>query len=189
MFINWFIRPYKSLIIFFISLGRMIVFLYFDCYVTNNLFWKSWNQTFVVSVGGLCGSLKVSLLRERAFSFCVANKDVGFHILKLRKFICPQFKCFFNLWGRGGPNWKREFLQWQIETDAEWTVVSPSKRHVALGMATLKNKTPKIYYSFCQFVAKKSFCLLKIWVMKHVKVIRSLSQLLWEGLYYQMIFM
>jgi hypothetical protein len=32
-------------------------------------------------IGGLCGSLKASLLSERVFSFCVANKDVGFHIL------------------------------------------------------------------------------------------------------------
>jgi hypothetical protein len=39
-------------------------------------------------IGGLCGSLKVSLLNERVFSFCVANKDVGFHILQLKKYSC-----------------------------------------------------------------------------------------------------
>jgi hypothetical protein len=47
--------------------------------------------------GGFCGQLQVSLLHDRVFSFSVSSKEVGFHILKLRKFSCPQFKCFFYL--------------------------------------------------------------------------------------------
>jgi hypothetical protein len=61
-------------------------------------------------IGGLCGELKVSIIRERVFSFCVSSKDVGFHILKLKRYSCPQFKCFFHLWGHGGPNREREFF-------------------------------------------------------------------------------
>jgi hypothetical protein len=61
------------------------------------------------AVGGYCGEIKVSLIRDRVFSFCVANKSVGFHVAKLRSYSCTQFKCFFHLWGRGGPNWQREF--------------------------------------------------------------------------------
>jgi hypothetical protein len=30
------------------------------------------------AIGGLCGLLKVSYLRERVFLFCVASKSVGF---------------------------------------------------------------------------------------------------------------
>jgi hypothetical protein len=66
-------------------------------------------------LGGLCGDFKVSLLRDRVFSLCVSSKDVGFHIIKLRRFSCPKFKCFFHLWSSGGPNWKREYFQWQRE--------------------------------------------------------------------------
>jgi hypothetical protein len=47
------------------------------------------------AIGGSCGNLKVSLIKDRVFSFCVANKNVGFHILKLRRFLCQQFKCYF----------------------------------------------------------------------------------------------
>ena len=91
-------------------------------------------------IGGYCGELKVSLLRDRVFSFCVSCKDVGFHILKLRKFSCAQFKCFFSLWGRGGPNWRREFSLWQKEVESEWILVSPSKKIMQHGLSALKHK-------------------------------------------------
>jgi hypothetical protein len=94
-------------------------------------------------LGGFCDSFKVSALSERVFSFCVSSKRVGFQILKLRKFVCPKFKCFFHLWGRGGPNWKREFKNWQKECDEEWTLISPSKRRVQLGLSALKKPAPK----------------------------------------------
>jgi hypothetical protein len=51
------------------------------------------------AIASSCGNLKVSLIKNRVFSFCVADKNVGFHILKLRKFSCQQFKCYFYLWG------------------------------------------------------------------------------------------
>jgi hypothetical protein len=94
-------------------------------------------------LGGFCDSFKVSALSERVFSFCVSSKRVGFQILKLRKFVCPKFKCFFHLWGRGGPNWKREFKIWQQECEEEWNLISPSKRRIQLGLRALKKPAPK----------------------------------------------
>jgi hypothetical protein len=32
--------------------------------------------------------------------------------LNKRSFTCSKFKCFFHLWGAGGPNWRREFHLW-----------------------------------------------------------------------------
>jgi hypothetical protein len=49
------------------------------------------------SLAGFCGSLKVSQIADRVFSFCVSNKKVGFHITKMRSYSCPQFKCYFHL--------------------------------------------------------------------------------------------
>jgi hypothetical protein len=90
------------------------------------------------ATGGFSGDLKVSLLCDRVFSFCVSTKYVGFHLFNLRSFACKQFKCFFHLWGRGGPNWQREFQQWQVEYQQSWTIVSPGKKRVQLGMNALK---------------------------------------------------
>jgi hypothetical protein len=45
---------------------------------------------------------------------------------------------FFHLWGLEGPNWKREFVAWQKECNKEWTLVSPSKRRVQLGLLAMK---------------------------------------------------
>jgi hypothetical protein len=92
------------------------------------------------AIGGSCGNLKVSLINDRVFSFCVANKNVCFHILKLRKISCQQFKCYFYLWGRGGPNWQWEFSNWKQQCDDDWILVSPSKRIVQKGLEALKKK-------------------------------------------------
>jgi hypothetical protein len=94
-------------------------------------------------IGGYCGSLKVSQLGDRVFSFLVSSKQVGFHILNLRSYSCPKFKCFFHLWGHGGPNWTHEFKLWQKECNKEWTLVSPSKRRMQLGLNALKSVMPK----------------------------------------------
>ena len=67
------------------------------------------------ALGGYCSSLKVSCLRDRVFSFHVSCKDVGFFILHQRSFVCDHFKCFFHLWGRGGPDCEKEFKVWQLE--------------------------------------------------------------------------
>ena len=39
--------------------------------------------------GGRCDALKVSILRDRVFSFMVANKKVGFLLTGRRKFVSP----------------------------------------------------------------------------------------------------
>jgi hypothetical protein len=64
-------------------------------------------------LGGFCGELLVSTLKDRVFTFAVASKAVAFHILKLKQYRCQQFKCYFHLWSGGGPNWMREFSLWQ----------------------------------------------------------------------------
>jgi hypothetical protein len=79
------------------------------------------------AIGGYCGMLKVSSLRERVFSFLVVNQHVGFHIVQSQVFECKNFKCYFHLWGFGGPNWQSEFRLWQQECDQQWTLISPSK--------------------------------------------------------------
>jgi hypothetical protein len=95
------------------------------------------------AIGGYCGSLMVSQLGDRVFSFLVSSKQVGFHVLNLRSYSCPKFKCFFHLWGCGGPNWTHEFKLWQKECNEEWTLVSPSKRRMQLGLNALKSVMPK----------------------------------------------
>jgi hypothetical protein len=40
------------------------------------------------ATGGFSGDLKVSLLRDRVFSFCVSCKSVGFYLFNLRSFAC-----------------------------------------------------------------------------------------------------
>jgi hypothetical protein len=63
--------------------------------------------------------------------------------MNVRSFSCDKFKCYFHLWGFGGPNWSREFREWQKECQLEWTLVSPSKRRIQLGLQALKAKAPK----------------------------------------------
>jgi hypothetical protein len=90
------------------------------------------------AIGGLCDELKVSLLRDRVFSFTVSSKQIGFLIHQTRSFSVKQFKCFFHLWGRGGPNWSREFASWQVECQQEWTLVCPYRRTVQMGMNAMR---------------------------------------------------
>jgi hypothetical protein len=87
--------------------------------------------------------MKISVLRDRVFSFCVASKQIGFHILKLRMYRCSLFKCFFHLWGRGGPNWEREFNLWQSECQSEWTLVSPGKKRAQMAMKAMEKPVPR----------------------------------------------
>ena len=89
------------------------------------------------AIGGSAIDLSVQLIKDKVFSFIVSCKRVGLLILQLRSFACPQFKCFFHLWGNGGPNWKREFIIWKKECDAEWILISPSKRRASLGLIAM----------------------------------------------------
>jgi hypothetical protein len=95
------------------------------------------------ALGGFCGSLFVTQLRDRVFSFRVASKEVGFYIIQKRIFIAEKFKCYFHLWSNGGPNWKREFASWQQDNNQQWTLVSPSRRRVNMGMNALNLPVPK----------------------------------------------
>jgi hypothetical protein len=106
-------------------------------------------------LGGFCGELLVSTLKDRVFSFAVASKEVAFHILKLKQYRCQQFKCFFHLWSRGGPNWRREFSLWQQECQTEWILVSPSKRAMQLGLSAMKNSAPKSIHKPMGFLGPK----------------------------------
>jgi hypothetical protein len=78
-------------------------------------------------IGGFCGDLNIKIIQNRVFSFSVSCKSVGFMVVGLRDFVCPQFKCFFHLWGFGGPNWRREFLFWQRECAGEWIIACHKK--------------------------------------------------------------
>jgi hypothetical protein len=79
-------------------------------------------------LGGLCDDMLVIQLADRVFRFSVASRHVGFMIYAMKYFTCASFKCFFHLWGNGGPSWKSEFRSWQKECNEEWTLVSPNKK-------------------------------------------------------------
>jgi hypothetical protein len=128
------------------------------------------------ALGGFCGSLNVMQLRDRVFSFRVASKAVGFYIIQKRIFTSEKFKCYFHLWSDGGPNWKREFAHWQHNEHQQWTLVSPSKRRVNLGMNALHLPVPKsalkhtvpvnkklVFAEEIHYEAKKGLCCGAIW--------------------------
>ena len=71
--------------------------------------------TLESALGGSAIDLWVSYIADNVFSFNVSCKEVGFHIVDTRSYSCPQFKCYFHLWGNGGPNWYREFKIWKKE--------------------------------------------------------------------------
>ena len=93
--------------------------------------------TLEAALGGSAIDLMVTYIKDKVFSFVVSCKEIGFHIVDSRSYACPQFKCYFHLWGNGGSNWWREFLIWKKECDAEWILVSPSKRRATLGMLAM----------------------------------------------------
>ena len=64
-----------------------------------------------------------SVLADRVFKFAVSSKQVGFLICNLRSIDCKLFKCYFHLWGHGGPNWMREEKIWHHQMNAEWSQV------------------------------------------------------------------
>ena len=91
------------------------------------------------ALGGSAIDLWVSYITDKVFSFNVSCKEVGFHIVDTRSYSGPQFKCYFHLWGNGGPNWFREFKLWKKECDVEWILANPSKRRAALGLLAMHN--------------------------------------------------
>jgi hypothetical protein len=91
-------------------------------------------------LGGSSEDLLVVHLRERVFRFSLASKQVGFMVSSVKSFSCSAFKCYFHLWGNGGPHWRSEFRSWQMQCNEEWTLVSPNKKRTDRAMAALKNK-------------------------------------------------
>jgi hypothetical protein len=122
--------------------GHFTMVVSFDraCFRLND---DSVSIALEAAIGGYCVDLKVSLLRDRVFYFNVSCKQIGFQVYNLKKFECKQFKCFFHLWGFGGPNWQNEFSEWQRECREEWTLVSPTKKRAHLGLQALKLGAPK----------------------------------------------
>ena len=123
------------------DMGRFILVMSFSRHIFH-LNEDSVAAALESAIGGSAIDLSVQLIKDKVFSFIVSCKKVGLFILQLRSFACPQFKCHFHLWGNGGPNWKREFIIWKKECDAEWILISPSKRRAALGMIAM-HKPPR----------------------------------------------
>jgi hypothetical protein len=91
------------------------------------------NSIGVILQATLRGSMadfRPQRLSDRSFKFVVASRNVGFHIYNLKSFSCDQYQIFFNLWGRGGPNWIAEYKKILIEEDNQWTVVHHRKPSV-----------------------------------------------------------
>jgi len=107
------------------------------------------------AIGGSGIDFMVFLITDKVFGFQVSCKVVAMIIIRLRSFSCDQFKCYFHLWSNGGPNWSREFKIWNLECDAEWIPVSPSKRRAALGVLALRSKPSKSSFKSTHSIGKK----------------------------------
>lgn len=58
--------------------------------------------------GGYPQGFHVQLLKDRSFKFSVASKSVGFEVYNVGHVTEKDFDAVFNLWGNGGPLWRRE---------------------------------------------------------------------------------
>uniref|UniRef100_A0ACD5XZP2 Uncharacterized protein n=1 Tax=Avena sativa TaxID=4498 RepID=A0ACD5XZP2_AVESA len=97
-------------------------------------------------LGGSKLGFHVSLIRDRTVKFEVYSKAVGFMIYKLRFFECPEFKCYFSLWGYGGPNWIKESSDWFHEQDLDWTLISRRRsRHTGANSSPLASHRRRTY--------------------------------------------
>jgi hypothetical protein len=98
------------------------------------------------ALGGLAKDFEVLQLADRVFRFSVSSMAVGFHIYNLGSIERKEFKAFFNLWNRGGPNWKHEFRLFLDEEAASWSMVrvknSPSYADVVKLPLTGANAVP-----------------------------------------------
>jgi hypothetical protein len=85
---------------------------------------------------------------------------VGFMVYALRSFDCEAFKCYFHLWGNGGPTRKSEFSLWQKECQEEWIMVSPNKRRFDRSIRALKLKPHRsaLKKKHLSYVPKKKLC-------------------------------
>ena len=118
--------------------------------------------TLEALVGGSAIDLWVLHVKDKVFSFQVSCKQVGFIIMHLRSFACDLFKCYFNLWGNGGPNWVRELKIWRKECDAEWILISPTKRRSSLGLMAMHKAPVRSYLKSSNSTSKKlSFAMFE----------------------------
>lgn len=83
-------------------------------------------------LGGAPAGFHVQYLSDRHYRFSVANKNVGFHVYKIRRFIGDHFDAYFHLWRNGSADWEREKRLWEIEQERQWTkILSKSSKRVA----------------------------------------------------------
>jgi hypothetical protein len=93
-------------------------------------------------LGGIAEDFNVVHLRDRSYRFSVNSQQVGFFVHNLRHFKSSEFVVYFSLWGKGGPNFIREFRQWEFEEQQSWSVVKPKstdslKEHPLSGANTV----------------------------------------------------
>jgi hypothetical protein len=79
------------------------------------------------ALGGFAAGFEVLQLAGRVFRFSVSSMAVGFHIYNSGSIERKEFRAFFNLWNRGGPNWKHEFRLFSDEEAASWLKVRGRK--------------------------------------------------------------
>jgi hypothetical protein len=79
------------------------------------------------ALGGFAAGFEVHQLSDRVFRFLVSSKVVGFHIYNSKCIVHAEFRAFFNLWNRGGPNWIHEFKKFIGEENASWLTVRGKK--------------------------------------------------------------
>lgn len=111
--------PSPSSFVLVVSFGRSAIRLNED----------SVSLLLQASIGGVAKEFCVSHLSGWMFKFVVSCKEVGFLIYKLKQFTCKQYSIFFFLWGKGGPNWRRDYALWCQEQEAEWTTVGAKKSY------------------------------------------------------------
>jgi hypothetical protein len=80
-----------------------------------------------VALGGFAAGFEVLQLADRVFRFSVSSMAMGFHIYNSGCIERKEFMAFFNLWNRGGPNWKHEFKLFSDEEAASWLKVRGRK--------------------------------------------------------------
>jgi hypothetical protein len=79
------------------------------------------------ALGGFAAGFEVLQLADRVFRFSISSMAVSFHIYNSGCIERKEFRAFFNIWNRGGPNWKHEFKLFSDEEAASWLKVRGRK--------------------------------------------------------------
>ena len=83
------------------------------------------------------------------YHFSVANKNVGFMVYGLRRFIGKSFDVYFHLWHNGTPNWEREKRLWEEKQASEWIKVMSKKSKRDLRRANNVIPKKKVRFTDC----------------------------------------